>query len=282
MILNKKQLELGFCGLALLRNRLVGRDYLVRKISNEMKLLNDIQSNGKKDESKEVIKKYSVKSGYKIWYLDYDKMPNLLINVEEPNVKNILKKMKIGKVLDVACGTGRYSKYLSYLGHKVIGLDQSNEMLSIAKINAPKVKFIQGELNKLPFKDLAFDLTICTLALTHLKSLNKAVHEMARVTKHKGRVLISDIHPLFVTIGGQAEFKTSNGNLGYINNYVHLHSEYLNTFEQTGLMVEKCIEIPLDESCLKPKQLDLNISNETLNLALANLPIVLIWVLKKK
>ena len=54
---------------------------------------------------------------------------------------------KCDTVLDLACGTGSVSKYLSDLGYNVIGLDLSDEMLTVASSKQIKnAMFIKGDM----------------------------------------------------------------------------------------------------------------------------------------
>lgn len=280
MIFNKKQLELGFAGLALLRNRLVGNDDIAKNIIEEIARISNYKTSPPSPvESK--VAEYNVSDGYEAWSKIYDNIPNLLIQVEEPEVKSLLKEFKKGKAIDVACGTGRFSEILSSLGHEVTGVDSSPHMLKLAKAKVPKAKFIQARLEKLPIESESVDLAICALALTHLSTLSKSLGELNRVIRKGGSIILSDIHPFFVIVGGQAEFQDAKGKLGYIFNNTHLHGQYLQEFNKLGLKVKQCKEITLDSKYIDPKEIGLNLSKSTMEIALKDLPLVLIWVLEK-
>lgn len=280
MISNKKELELGYAGLALLRNRLVGDKNTTEQIAREISKLAEEIHKETPSETKE-IKRYDVASGYKAWSDTYDNIPNILLEVEEPVVKSILKDFKRGKALDVACGTGRYSQILYDLGHEVVGIDSTLEMLHHAKSRVPRAEFIHGDLEKLPINSESVDLVICALALTHLPSVDKTISELNRVVRPQGYIVLSDIHPWFVIIGGQAEFQDINGEKGYIFNYIHQPSRYLEEFNKLGLKIKKCIEPTLDSKHLNPTEVGLNLSKKTMDTALEGLPLALVWVLEK-
>ena len=79
-------------------------------------------------------------------------------------IESILSKMdkEKAKILDIGCGTGQHIKLLSDNDYKVIGLDNSNEMLKIAKKNNPNNRFILGNaLDKKQFNEQKFDLISC-------------------------------------------------------------------------------------------------------------------------
>tara|TARA_B100000989_G_C19410780_1_gene414259 strand:+ start:114 stop:833 length:720 start_codon:yes stop_codon:yes gene_type:complete len=65
-------------------------------------------------------------------------------------IDHILEKIKIkpnSKVLDLACGTGRHSKYLEKKGFNVVGVDKSEKNIFIAKKNENKsLKFFNQEM----------------------------------------------------------------------------------------------------------------------------------------
>ncbi len=67
-------------------------------------------------------------------------------------IDNILNKINIktdSKVLDLACGLGRHSKYLEKKGFNVVGIDKSERNILTAKKNENKnLKFISQEMTK--------------------------------------------------------------------------------------------------------------------------------------
>ncbi len=276
----EKQQELGMAGLALLRNWLIGSEKTVLSIIKEVERVS-VKRNFLSQ--KEVIRaqKHDVSSGYKAWAETYDFQKNLLIEVEEPVVKSILKKFKPGKVLDSACGTGRYSDYLHSLGHQVTGVDLSSAMLNQAKKRNSKITFIQSDINNLPFEKESFNLAICTLALTHFPDLVKVLGELSRVVQTGGNIVLSDINPWFVTIGGHAKFIDTYGKRNYIPNFIYWHSDYIKAFNRVGLTIQECYEPKIGQENMATAQINLDLSPKTVSAALKDLPIALIWVLKK-
>lgn len=274
-----KQHELGLAGLALLRNRLVGDEKTTRAILSEIHRLSETPKNALSTTPK--VKVYSVNAGYEAWSATYDIIPNLLIDVEEPVVKSLLQKFPPGRVLDAACGTGRYSGYLHKLGHEVLGVDLSPAMLQHAKTRNPKIKFIKSNLKALPLDNNNFDLVICALALTHFSDINQVLTELFRVVRPGGHIIISDIHPWLVALGGQAEFHDKAGKRGYIRNYIHWHSIYFQAFNRIGLKVLECLEPTIGQEHLKLAQTGLDSSAKTVRTALLGLPVALVWVLRK-
>ena len=75
----------------------------------------------------------STPDGYRDWAPVYDSPGNQLIDIEQPVVWEILDGLPVGVALDAACGTGRHTARLKELGHTVVGLDSSSEMLAVAR-----------------------------------------------------------------------------------------------------------------------------------------------------
>lgn len=101
-----------------------------------------------------------------------------------------------GIVLDLGCGTGRYTIDLLNQSTRVIGLDLSPKMVKIAKKKLGKnsplnhVDFLLGDAEKLPFKRYSFDTIICVRVIQHVPDLQKFVNELARILKQDGKVII--------------------------------------------------------------------------------------------
>jgi ubiquinone/menaquinone biosynthesis C-methylase UbiE len=55
--------------------------------------------------------------------------------------------------LDAACGTGRFAEFLAGLGHQVIGVHSSPDMLAHARRRVPGGEFHVAELGRLPLPD---------------------------------------------------------------------------------------------------------------------------------
>ena len=70
------------------------------------------------------------------------------------------------RTLDVACGTGFLTRHLR---GEVVGLDQSDAMLDVAREQAPNATFVQGDALDLPFDDDSFERVFTTYFYCHLE-----------------------------------------------------------------------------------------------------------------
>jgi ubiquinone/menaquinone biosynthesis C-methylase UbiE len=183
-----------------------------------------------------------VDEGYVGWSTTYDTRVNQLLLAEQPAVIEILDSIPAGVALDAACGTGRLTGLLLARGHQVVGVDASEAMLARARRDLPAADFRAGSLTALPVAGSTCDLVTCGLALTHLTAVGPAIGELARTLRPGGRLVVSDIHPVSVVLGGHAFFRREDGSRCVIRNHIHWHGEYLEAFAASGFRVRRCLE----------------------------------------
>lgn len=107
------------------------------------------------------------------------------------------------QVLDIGCGTGRFTVPLAGVCQKVAGLDLTQAMLdqNAQKLTAAgrHADLRQGDMAHLPFPDATFDVVVSMLALMHipLEDRQAVFLEVARVLKPGGRMLLSVKNSVF-------------------------------------------------------------------------------------
>jgi SAM-dependent methyltransferase len=87
-------------------------------------------------------------------------------------------------LLDAPCGTGRLRTALERHG-RYVGLDASPAMLAQAREPRGAELFL-GDVERLPFRDDAFDVVVCCRLLHHLRDdalLRRALAELLRVSR---------------------------------------------------------------------------------------------------
>lgn len=114
-------------------------------------------------------------------------------------LKNLLNKLNFNisylrkkTVLDMGCGSGRFTAALARLGpKKVFGVDIGDQGIKIGKKLCKKFKlknvvFKKSSVLKLPFKSESFDFVFCKGVLHHTGSLLKSLNEFERLIKPNG------------------------------------------------------------------------------------------------
>jgi SAM-dependent methyltransferase len=98
--------------------------------------------------------------------------------------------------LDIGTGPGVVAFILAEMGHRVTGIDLSEEMLHCARHNADtlhlEVNFQKGDAERVPFADESFDAVVNRYVLWTLPQPEKAISEWFRVLKPGGKVVIID------------------------------------------------------------------------------------------
>lgn len=179
---------------------------------------------------------------YRSWAPTYDE-PNSMIEFEEPYLRAIVDDLPIGTALDAACGTGRYAAHLAGLGHRVIGVDASSEMLAVAAGKVPDATFHLAELAAMPVPDQSVDLVVCALALCHVPDLAPVFAEFARVLRPGGHLVISDPHVLYSYL--RPTLARTTGPDKQPTTFIEYHrqlSDYLAAALPVGLQVRHCAE----------------------------------------
>lgn len=122
-------------------------------------------------------------------YKNYD----LILDTAYDLVEHMNKKDS--KILEIGVGTGNLAGKFLEGNYEIIGIDQSREMLSVAKEKYPKLKVRLGEFLKIPYENNSFDYIVSTYAFHHLNDEEKsmAIEEMMRVLNDDGVIIIGDL-----------------------------------------------------------------------------------------
>jgi SAM-dependent methyltransferase len=231
---------LGVEGIALLRGFTgeFDKDFVEARLAEVRRLLAD---ESLADAAVEVDRVSTV-AGYGVWSATYDQPGNAAFDIDTPVVKEIVDALPVGVALDAACGTGRYTEFLAALGHRVIGVDSSPDMLARARERVRRGDFRQGDLHRLPVGESEVDMVTCGLALTHLPDLAPVMAEFARVLRPGGHLVIADMHPETVLRGTIPPVRDPDGRPGRLVSHRHLLGDYLRAALPVGFRLLRCEE----------------------------------------
>ena len=124
----------------------------------------------------------------------YERYARLLSLGQDPRWRRFLvSRVEAGpgdEVLDVATGTGAVAReLLRQKGCAVVGVDQSPEMLAVAREHLPAtVKLVEASAEHLPFEEASFDALTVTYLLRYVDDPGATLAELARVVRSGGTV----------------------------------------------------------------------------------------------
>ncbi len=103
-------------------------------------------------------------------------------------------------LLDIGTGTGRIIELLDGRFARAVGIDQSHEMLGLARTRLERagitgVQVRHGDIYALSLPRDSFDLVTIHQVLHYLDDPARAIREAARVLRPGGRLLITDLSP---------------------------------------------------------------------------------------
>lgn len=136
-------------------------------------------------------------------------------------------------ILDIACGTGFGSHYLTTLGHKVVGADISEIAIKECsqKYKAINLEYKVMDGTSIPNENEYFDVVISFETIEHTKDFVKMLNEFKRVVKRNGLIIIST--PNFLV----------NSPDGYVVNPYHTQEWEFEEFKKILTDVFKSVQL---------------------------------------
>lgn len=92
-------------------------------------------------------------------------------------------------ILEVGCGTGHFSRYLTARSLRVVGMDRSPAMLASLHESSSQIARVQADAHNLPFRDRTVDAAVFVTSLEFLDEPRRALAEAVRVSR-RGLMLI--------------------------------------------------------------------------------------------
>jgi ArsR family transcriptional regulator len=126
------------------------------------------------------------------------------LHIDEREVEQALLALlpaeRATDLLDLGTGTGRIVELYGDRGANAVGIDQSREMLSVARANLarPNLRHCyvrQGDMYRLPWPGPSFDAVTIHQVLHFADDPGRVIGEAARVLRPGGRMVIVDFAP---------------------------------------------------------------------------------------
>lgn len=159
------------------------------------------KSSGKKPTKKLAKKELTLWDQASRWYdslvggqgTDFQK------NIIMPGVFRLLAVTKKDRVLDLACGQGVFSRYLSHKGIQVEGLDSSEELLRFARTRSgSSVRYHTGDADDAKnFEEDRFDGIACLMAIQNIEKMDMLFKSAAHWLKPDKCFVMVMTHPCF-------------------------------------------------------------------------------------
>ena len=186
--------------------------------------------------------------GYSRWAKSYDTTWNTLIATEEVYSLDLLDSLEGTTALDAGAGTGRFALKLARRGWQVTAIEPNPAMQAIAQRAAAcenlPIEFVNTSLeDDVPVESAAFDLVVCALTLCHVAHLGGAVSEFYRAMAPGAHLLITDVHPDFVSAGMPTQF-VEDGVTYHLPNEPHTRDKYLQAVTGAGLTLCDVRDVP--------------------------------------
>ncbi|MEW6056655.1 MAG: class I SAM-dependent methyltransferase [Bdellovibrionota bacterium] len=147
----------------------------------------------------------------------------------------LLEKLKVAqsvKVLDLAAGTGKFTRHVLRYTSNATAADLSPKMLEQLSQRFPSTEVVQASAEEMPFPAQTFDVVVCANAF-HWFATQKSLAEIARVLKPRGSLgliwtVLDENHDSIRSLLSQVGYHAKNIPRFQSNEWKHC-------FEQTDL-----------------------------------------------
>jgi malonyl-CoA O-methyltransferase len=165
---------------------------------------------------------------------------NPFMRAEQRSMLEVWPNVDGGRVLDLACGSGRYSQLLrkANAAH-VVALDFCKSMLEQV-VGADRVC---ASMMQLPFRSVVFDAVVSGLAVGHATDIHQWMSEAARVLRPKGSLVYSDFHSEAIRSGMTRSFKDVADVTWRVPHQIHDLSCQRDAMGAAGLTLETAREL---------------------------------------
>ncbi|HEY0749669.1 MAG TPA: class I SAM-dependent methyltransferase [Chitinophagaceae bacterium] len=181
-----------------------------------------------------------VKEAYNEWADQYDTNDNKTRDTEAKAKKEILNEINFERCLEIGCGTGKNTEWLSQKAMHITAVDLSEEMLAKAKqkIKSDHVTFVQADIREnWDFAKDKYNLVTFSLVLEHIDQIEPIIQKAADALADNGYLYIGELHPFKQYSGSKARFTSEDGEK-VVACYNHHISDFTEAARKAGLKAE--------------------------------------------
>ena len=197
-----------------------------------------------------------VREGYREWAETYEDVVQDEMDLRLLARIETVDWAQAGRVLDLACGTGRIGAWLRAQGvQRLDGLDFTAEMLARAEAKGVYDRVIRADMLDTGLPAASYDLVLEVLADEHLSALPPLYREAARLARPAGTFVVVGYHPHFLLNGIPTHFDRRDGEPVAIESYVHLLSDHAKAAHRAGWTLAEMDEGVVEDAWIakKPK-----------------------------
>ncbi len=138
--------------------------------------------------------KRKVGDAFSGWAKAYGKSDDHVKGVDLAYIENFVMKERSDSSLDVSTGTGHTAAVLRRHCPFVVALDLAPGMLKEGKriYGCEGMEFVQGDAEKIPFRESSFSLVTCRIASHHYEDVGAFLKEARRVLRQEGHLIVVD------------------------------------------------------------------------------------------
>lgn len=194
-----------------------------------------------------------VREGYAAWAPTYEDTVLDLMDLR------LLERLQIqwraaGRVLDLACGTGRIGAWLRAKGvQRIDGVDLTPQMLAQARDKGVYEGLTVGDITDTGIPSDRYNLITQSLADEHLPDLGPLYAEAFRLTRPGGGFVLVGYHPWFLMSGIPTHFDRAPGEPVAIESHVHLFSDHVRAALGAGWRLATLEEGVIDDAWVARK-----------------------------
>jgi malonyl-CoA O-methyltransferase len=165
---------------------------------------------------------------------------NPLMRAEQHAMLELWPEVAGLRVLDLACGTGRYTRILRQRAAAlVVAADFCRPMLA----QVADAARVCASMTCLPFAAECFDVVVCGLAVGHAANIDIWMREVVRVLRPGGTLLYSDFHPAAARAGLPRSFRDAAGRTWHVPHSSHSVRAQRRAATAAGLELDEVREL---------------------------------------
>jgi ubiquinone/menaquinone biosynthesis C-methylase UbiE len=184
------------------------------------------------------IKHSEIAAAYDRWAVSYDEDRNKTRDMAASVLRQSHLPPAGRAVIEIGCGTGYNTQWLSQQASSIVAFDFSEAMLhrARARVRSGRVRFVNHDIRRTwPVATNSADVVIAMLVFEHIEHLRPAFAEAFRCLRPGGDLFICELHPDRQLQGRRAEFvNAATGQLEQVTAFVHSVWEYLNAGLESG------------------------------------------------